>query len=132
MPWYAVIEASGVSALDTDHLGLFILLGVDLAGKARRVLAPHKETASALLGAQERAEKQHMVARIDTVGRPLLDVVLGQHLRAGFVWTRHTGCITDLEGAFYRAREAGLAYCCGMGTVCCWRPVGEREVSVKR
>ena len=90
MPWHAVIEASGVSALHTDDFGLFTLLGVDLAGKAGRVLAPHKETASALLGTQEGAEKQHVVARIDPVGRPLLDVVLGQHLRAGIVWTRHT------------------------------------------
>lgn len=53
MPWHAVIEASGMSALHTDDFGLFTLLGVDLAGKAGRVLAPHKETTSALLGAQE-------------------------------------------------------------------------------
>jgi len=53
MPWHAVIEASGVAALHTDDLGLLTLLGVNLARKARRVLAPHKETALALFGAQE-------------------------------------------------------------------------------
>jgi hypothetical protein len=132
MPWNTVVEARGVSALDTDDLGLFTLFGVNLARKACRVLAPDKETASALLGAQERAQKQHVVASIKLVGGPVPDVVLGQHLGAGLVWARHTGCIPDLEGACYGAGETGLAYCCGMGTGCCWRAVGEWEVSVKR
>ena len=124
-------EASRVPALHTDDLGLFTLLGVNLARKARRVLAPHEETALAVLGAQEGAQEQHVVARVDLVRRPPLYVVLAQHLGAGVVWAWHTGCIADLEGARYRAREAGLAYSGGVRTLCCRRPFGEGEVSVK-
>jgi len=53
VPWHTVIEASRVPALHTNDLGLFTLLRVDLARKARRVLAPDEETTLALLGAQE-------------------------------------------------------------------------------
>ena len=53
MPWHTVIKASRMPALNTHDPGLLSLLGVNLARKARGVLAPHKEAALALLGAEE-------------------------------------------------------------------------------
>jgi len=73
-----------------------------------------------------------VVARVDLVGRPVLDVVFAQHFGATVVRAWHTGRIADLEGAFYRARETGLANSRGVRARCCRGPFGERQVGVER